>query len=294
MGADSFVASAAWRQAGREIRRASLRADTLTIGRAYDNDLVIAVDAVSKHHLRLERVPRGWQARDLDSSNGTMLNGLPLRDCSLVMAGDVLSLAGEKVVLLGAAEASPRRRSSRVTVRIGAAACALLLAAMLFARAPDPGNRDTGQRAMAAPPSAEPQPSGAVAPQVIEEIKARADSASVDVTTAWLQEAQRARWVGRLGEAARLTRAALDREPESRAARLLSRRIDGERRVRAAQLQRDAALAGAVRDDTAAAIHLTELVDLLEPGDPARAQFAAALERLRQSAARTAHPEARR
>ncbi|MGO9080252.1 MAG: FHA domain-containing protein [Streptosporangiaceae bacterium] len=47
----------------------------LRIGRASDNDVVVADLSVSRHHAELRRTPGGYQIADLDSYNGTFVNG---------------------------------------------------------------------------------------------------------------------------------------------------------------------------------------------------------------------------
>src|SRR3954454_6855429 len=48
---------------------------TTRIGRAPDNDAVINDATVSLYHLQLRRDAHSCRARDLDSTNGTWLNG---------------------------------------------------------------------------------------------------------------------------------------------------------------------------------------------------------------------------
>jgi pSer/pThr/pTyr-binding forkhead associated (FHA) protein len=49
--------------------------EQLTIGRSQDSGLVIRDDYTSTHHARLLRWPEGWVVQDLDSTNGTYLDG---------------------------------------------------------------------------------------------------------------------------------------------------------------------------------------------------------------------------
>lgn len=49
--------------------------EQLTIGRSQDSGLVIRDDYTSTHHARLLRWPEGWVIQDLDSTNGTYLDG---------------------------------------------------------------------------------------------------------------------------------------------------------------------------------------------------------------------------
>src|SRR5438046_8288291 len=47
----------------------------LTIGTAQGNDLVLDDPTVSRHHCAIAVTPRGFQLRDLGSTNGTWLGG---------------------------------------------------------------------------------------------------------------------------------------------------------------------------------------------------------------------------
>jgi pSer/pThr/pTyr-binding forkhead associated (FHA) protein len=47
----------------------------ITVGRAEANDVVLPRPEVSRHHARLEPADAGWRAVDLDSTNGTWVNG---------------------------------------------------------------------------------------------------------------------------------------------------------------------------------------------------------------------------
>jgi DNA-binding response OmpR family regulator len=79
-------------------KRLSLDGDVLVLGRAADCDLIVAEQRVSRHHAELRRSGDGYVLADLDSTNGTCLNGhllsrpLPLRD------GDVIELGSARFV----------------------------------------------------------------------------------------------------------------------------------------------------------------------------------------------------
>ena len=49
--------------------------EQLTIGRSSDAGLIIRDDYTSSHHARLLKWPSGWVVQDLDSTNGTFLDG---------------------------------------------------------------------------------------------------------------------------------------------------------------------------------------------------------------------------
>jgi transcriptional regulator with GAF, ATPase, and Fis domain len=63
----------------------------LTIGKASDNDLVLTDDTVSRHHCEIVRAPDGLHVRDLDSTNGTRIDGTRVRE-AMVQPGSVLKV----------------------------------------------------------------------------------------------------------------------------------------------------------------------------------------------------------
>jgi len=79
-------------------REHPLTDDTVTIGRAIENDIVITSRRVSREHARVRR--EGWRAilEDLNSANGTFLNGervlspMQLHDEDCITIGDVALL----------------------------------------------------------------------------------------------------------------------------------------------------------------------------------------------------------
>jgi pSer/pThr/pTyr-binding forkhead associated (FHA) protein len=77
---------------GQGARQIELTLETLTIGRKFDNALVIEDPAVSGHHARIVKVQAVFFLEDLKSTNGTALNGLPvtrhqLRDSDVITIG---------------------------------------------------------------------------------------------------------------------------------------------------------------------------------------------------------------
>jgi hypothetical protein len=75
------------------VPQASLRSGKVTVGRAEDNDLVLANPEVSRHHARLEPDGKGWRAVDLGSTNGTWVNGVRL-DAASIAVGDEVAFGG--------------------------------------------------------------------------------------------------------------------------------------------------------------------------------------------------------
>ncbi len=82
-----------WVQSGGQVAKFSLPADkeSLTLGRASDNDLVIPAPTVSGHHARLERAADGWCIVDLGSTNGLLANGRRVQQQTL-RDGDAVSV----------------------------------------------------------------------------------------------------------------------------------------------------------------------------------------------------------
>ena len=74
--------------------------DPLLIGRSARNDITLEDDWISAEHLRLRRSGGAWLAEDLGSTNGTRLNGRPLKGAARVRAGDVLDLGRVKFKLV--------------------------------------------------------------------------------------------------------------------------------------------------------------------------------------------------
>jgi len=68
-----------------------LRGGELALGRHPSNDLRLADPSVSRHHCVLHRTAAGWKVVDLESSRGTFVNGLPVRERELAH-GDFLAI----------------------------------------------------------------------------------------------------------------------------------------------------------------------------------------------------------
>jgi hypothetical protein len=79
-------------RAGEPVNRFQVQR-VATVGRADDNDLIIPVSEVSRHHARLAIERGAWRVVDLESKNGTWLNGKRIVSASFD-AGDELAFAG--------------------------------------------------------------------------------------------------------------------------------------------------------------------------------------------------------
>jgi pSer/pThr/pTyr-binding forkhead associated (FHA) protein len=74
----------------------------MTIGRHPENLVVISDPASSRRHCVIERNGNGWRLRDLNSSNGTRLNGLVV-ETSRILPGDIVTIGGTRIVLVAPA-----------------------------------------------------------------------------------------------------------------------------------------------------------------------------------------------
>ena len=75
-----------------------LKKEDVLIGRGADCDIQIMSQAVSAHHARIHRTSRGWAMSDLDSHNGTKLNGRYINQPQLIFDEDMLTF-GDKVFI---------------------------------------------------------------------------------------------------------------------------------------------------------------------------------------------------
>lgn len=101
--------------------------DAVTVGRAASNDLLLDDPLLSRRHLELIRDGDGrWRVRDLDSSNGTKLNGRAVRGSAPLADGDRIGLGGTTLVFSDApavarADAGGRDGGERETARLSGA-----------------------------------------------------------------------------------------------------------------------------------------------------------------------------
>lgn len=81
-------------QAGKlQGQRWTLSGDEFIIGRGPDCDLMIPDRQVSRHHARIHKTVRGYLLEDLESKNGTHLNGAPLDAPAVLQDGDIIQVA---------------------------------------------------------------------------------------------------------------------------------------------------------------------------------------------------------
>jgi ABC-type multidrug transport system ATPase subunit len=71
-----------------------------SIGRAFDNDVVIPDVLVSSHHASLASTPRGIRIQDAGSANGTFVNGEPITE-AILREDDVVTIGNVDFVFTG-------------------------------------------------------------------------------------------------------------------------------------------------------------------------------------------------
>src|SRR3974390_1495568 len=100
-----------------------LDGDRQTIGRKQGNELVLDWDgAVSRYHAELEFVAGCWFVTDLDSANGTWVNGKRIEAKKALRVGDELRIGDTSLWLVGdvsdsMSTTSPAHKPPALTVK---------------------------------------------------------------------------------------------------------------------------------------------------------------------------------
>jgi len=86
-----------------------LTRSVIVIGRGQDCDIILDEHQVSRQHARLQYTPQGWTLVDLGSTNGTQVNGQPLKAHApyLLRLGDRVALGTAVVSLQQPVTAEP-------------------------------------------------------------------------------------------------------------------------------------------------------------------------------------------
>ncbi|RMG20577.1 MAG: FHA domain-containing protein [Deltaproteobacteria bacterium] len=88
----------------------------VTIGRHYENVIVVADREVSKRHAVVEETSEGWVLRDLGSSNGTFVNGRRV-DTLRLASGDEIRIGSSRIVFrLYRPEAGPHGETRSIAI----------------------------------------------------------------------------------------------------------------------------------------------------------------------------------
>ena len=89
-------------QGRANLLRVDLDQTPVTIGRHVSNRLVLDDNLASRAHAVIEHTKGGYQVRDLNSSNGTFLNGQKVGGAAPLKPGDQVSIGGTRITLVGA------------------------------------------------------------------------------------------------------------------------------------------------------------------------------------------------
>ncbi|HLK99279.1 MAG TPA: FHA domain-containing protein [Myxococcaceae bacterium] len=76
------------------------------VGRSTENPICIADTSVSRKHIILRLVGNGWTVSDLGSGNGTLVNGEPIADETVLSNGDVITMGDTEVTFTDVANAT--------------------------------------------------------------------------------------------------------------------------------------------------------------------------------------------
>jgi pSer/pThr/pTyr-binding forkhead associated (FHA) protein len=139
------------RTGGLRGQRLPIRAPVVNVGRAEYNDLVLAEESVSASHAKLLRKEEVWTLTDLDSTNGTFVDGDRIRGEVPLVPGSTIRF-GDVTVLFDPSEGAPEAPRVGGTKVVGAV------------QIPDTPVRPTDRPSAHPPirPSARPSPRPAV------------------------------------------------------------------------------------------------------------------------------------
>jgi len=88
----------------------------VTIGRDEDNDLALDDNKLSRHHCRICRTREGIAIEDLDSSNGTFVNGVQTKQ-QVLSAGDTVLIGVTAFHVEWSADSVPRQKKRKRSVQ---------------------------------------------------------------------------------------------------------------------------------------------------------------------------------
>jgi Arc/MetJ-type ribon-helix-helix transcriptional regulator len=79
----------------------TLTGDMIRIGRAEQNEIIIDAKGISRFHCQIKRENGKLILEDLNSTNGTLIGGHPLREPFTLSVGDEVFVCNEKLVFTG-------------------------------------------------------------------------------------------------------------------------------------------------------------------------------------------------
>jgi len=136
---------------GNEVGEFDLTREYTTIGRKADNDIQVDNLAVSGHHARIIKILNDYFLEDLDSTNGTTVNGSPVKKHAL-RDGDVIDIGKHQLRFANESEDEEAEDLEKTVVMRPGAMSGLINSLPKAAPAPTP------------PPAAAPVPIPTPAP----------------------------------------------------------------------------------------------------------------------------------
>ncbi len=102
-----------WKEPGREDRILVWDTQTISVGRAAENDIVPDDDEVSRKHAHLEKTGDGLRVGDYRTGNGTFVNGERVKQHAPIKPGDVIGI-GKLELTLQQSEEHPAKLGLRL------------------------------------------------------------------------------------------------------------------------------------------------------------------------------------
>ncbi len=99
-------------EGSNELRRVTIEHSPFRIGRCETSDLQIDSVQVSREHAQIYQRGNIWAIRDLGSTNGTQVNGKPVRE-SFLSDGDILTIAETEVTFVAASVTAFQRMATQ-------------------------------------------------------------------------------------------------------------------------------------------------------------------------------------
>lgn len=100
---------------GGESRSIELDLEDVSIGRSEDNIIQIPEKRSSRAHCRIDRTADGYELVDLDTPNGTRINGVRVQGKAPIRSGDEIQI-GDTTILVGQRRAAPVEDAPRPVV----------------------------------------------------------------------------------------------------------------------------------------------------------------------------------
>lgn len=82
---------------GEESDKIAVIRDNISVGRAAENDVTIKDDAISKRQFHIKKTNKGYNLIDLNSANGTFVNGERVKSV-ILKNKDVIKIGDEIIV----------------------------------------------------------------------------------------------------------------------------------------------------------------------------------------------------